>query len=300
MPGWPARLACEDGRVSAPGVLTIAATPLGNVSDASVRLTEAMIDSRVIAAEDTRRLHRLARDLGLTLTADVISLHDAVEGSRTGRLVERLHRGEDVLLVSDAGMPLISDPGYRLVRACIDEGIAVTVLPGPSAVLAALAVSGLPVDRFCFEGFLPRRPGERRRRIEELAEERRTMIFFEAPHRLPEMLAALVEGFGADRDAAICRELTKTYEEVRRGQLGALLADLGEPRGEITVVVGGATTSRVTGEPAEWAADVASLEATGSDRRSAITTVARRRGVGRRDVYDAVVRAKGKVTEAGK
>lgn len=286
--------------MASPGVLTIAATPLGNVSDASVRLTEAMIDSRVIAAEDTRRLHRLARDLGVTLTADVISLHDAVEGSRAGRLVERLHRGEDVLLVSDAGMPLISDPGYRLVRACIDEGIAVTVLPGPSAVLAALAVSGLPVDRFCFEGFLPRRSGERRRRIEELAEERRTMIFFEAPHRLSEMLAALVEGFGADRDAAICRELTKTYEEVRRGQLGALLADLGEPRGEITVVVGGATTSRVTGDPAEWAADVASLEVAGSDRRSAITTVARRRGVARRDVYDAVVRAKEKATQAGK
>ncbi len=278
--------------MSEPGILTIAATPVGNPGDASVRLVEALSRARVIAAEDTRRLHRLARDLGVALVGDVISLHDAVEETRARRLLERLHRGEGVLLVSDAGMPLVSDPGYRLVRACIDEGIAVTVLPGPSAVLAALAVSGMPVDRFCFEGFLPRRPGERRRRIDELADERRTLIFFEAPHRLADMLSALAEGFGEDRPAAICRELTKTYEDVRRGTLGSLLDALGDPRGEITVVVAGATAVRHAGQPAEWAVDVASLEATGVDRREAISMVAHRRGVARRDVYDAVVRAK--------
>lgn len=286
--------------MSEPGVLTIAATPLGNTGDASARLVDALARTPVIAAEDTRRLHRLARDLGVTVSADVISLHDAVEESRTRRLVERLHRGEGVLLVSDAGMPLVSDPGYRLVRACIDEDIPVTVLPGPSAVLSALAVSGLPVDRFCFEGFLPRRAGERRRRIEELADERRTMVFFEAPHRLVETLDALASGLGQERGAAVCREMTKTYEEVLRGSLGELAAGIAEPRGEITIVVAGATSVRSTGDPAEWAADVASLEAAGSDRRSAITTVAQRRGVARREVFDAVVQAKDRARGDGK
>ncbi len=286
--------------MSTPGVLTVAATPLGNVGDASVRLVEALARADVIAAEDTRRLHRLARDLGVTLSAEVVALHDAVEEGRSRRVLDRLHRGESVLLVSDAGMPLVSDPGYRLVRACIDDGITVTVLPGPSAVLAALAVSGLPVDRFCFEGFLPRKAGERRRRIDELADERRTMIFFEAPHRVAETLAALAEGLGPERAAAICRELTKTYEEIRRGSLGELLAELGEPRGEITLVVAGATSARVSGSPIEWAVDVASLEATGVDRRSAISTVAQRRGVARRDVYDAVVSAKAQPAGDGK
>ena len=277
----------------APGVLTVAATPLGNVGDASTRLTQALAQADVIAAEDTRRLHRLARDLGVHLTADVIALHDAVEEGRSRRVLDRLQRGESVLLVSDAGMPLVSDPGYRLVRACIDEDIEVTVLPGPSAVLAALAVSGLPVDRFCFEGFLPRKPGERRRRIDELADERRTMIFFEAPHRLAQSLGALAEGLGPERPAAICRELTKTYEEVRRGSLGDLVAGLDEPRGEITIVVAGATTPHAVGTPAEWVDEVAVREAAGTDRREAIVEVAQRRGVKRRDVYDAVVRAKG-------
>lgn len=278
--------------MSASGILTIAATPMGNAGDASARLVEALSHAHVIAAEDTRRLHRLARDLGIDLVADVLSLHDAVEEARTRRVIERLHRGESVLLVSDAGMPLVSDPGYRLVRACIDEGIPVTVLPGPSAVLAALVVSGMPVDRFCFEGFLPRKAGERRRRIDELADERRTLIFFEAPHRLADMLGALADGFGEERQAAVCRELTKTYEEVRRGTLGSLIDTLGEPRGEITVVVAGASTTRNTGRPEEWAVDVAALESTGMPRREAMATVSDRRGVPRRDVYDAVVRAK--------
>jgi 16S rRNA (cytidine1402-2'-O)-methyltransferase len=286
--------------VTAPGVLVIAATPLGNVRDASARLVEALATADVIAAEDTRRLHRLARDLGVTISAEVVSLHDSVEEGRTKGLVDRLERGGRVVVVSDAGMPLVSDPGYRLVRACIDSQIAVTVLPGPSAVVAALAVSGLPVDRFCFEGFLPRKPGERRRRIEELAGERRTMIFFEAPHRLAATLSALVEGMGGERPAAICRELTKTYEEVRRGTLAELVAELGEVRGEITLVVGGATGASDTGDPSVWARDVAGMESDGIDRRTAIATVAQHRGVARRDVYDAVVRARASARETGK
>lgn len=286
--------------MSAPGVLTVAATPLGNVGDASARLVQALTESSIIAAEDTRRLYRLARDIGVTITADVMSLHDSVEESRSRKVLDRLQRGDDVLLVSDAGMPLVSDPGYRLVRACLEAGIEVTVLPGPSAVLAALAVSGLPVDRFCFEGFLPRRAGERARRIEELADERRTMVFFEAPHRLRSALAALVAVFGEDRPAAICRELTKTYEEVRRGTLGLLLGSLGEVRGEITLVVGGAPTPGRSGDPRAWADEVAMREADGMDRRTAISSVARQRGVARRDVYDAVVSAKARSSHSGK
>lgn len=285
--------------MTVPAVLMIAATPLGNVGDASARLVEALTASDVIAAEDTRRLHRLARDLGVTLTAEIVSLHDSVEEGRAKKLVERLQRGESVLVVSDAGMPLVSDPGYRLVRACLDAGIEVSVLPGPSAVLAALAVSGLPVDRFCFEGFLPRKPGERRRRIEELAGERRTMIFFEAPHRLAEAMEALADGLGGDRPAAICRELTKTYEEVRRGTLAELRDGLGEVRGEITLVVAGASAASRSGDPQSWAADVADHESEGMDRRTAIATVARDSGVSRRDVYDAVVRAKASTQQSG-
>lgn len=282
-----------------PGVLTIAATPLGNVGDASARLVTAMAEADVIAAEDTRRLHRLARDLGVKITAEVVALHDTVEASRSARIIERLEQGASVLLVSDAGMPLVSDPGYRLVRACIDHGVEITVLPGPSAVLAALAVSGLPVDRFCFEGFLPRKAGERQRRIQELAGERRTLIFFEAPHRLAQTLAALAEGFGPDRPAALCRELTKTYEEVRRGTLADLLEGLQEVRGEITLVVGGATTPARSGDADAWAEEVADMELHGVSRRDAIAAVASHRGVARRDVYDAVVRAKAPAQRSG-
>lgn len=286
--------------MTGPAILMIAATPLGNVGDASARLRDALASVDVIAAEDTRRLHRLARDLGVTVSAEVISLHDSVEGGRAKKLVERLQHGERVLVVSDAGMPLVSDPGYRLVRACLDAGIEVTVLPGPSAVLAALAVSGLPVDRFCFEGFLPRKPGERRRRIAELVDERRTMIFFEAPHRLAEAMSALVDGFGRDRPAAICRELTKTYEEVRRGGLGELRDGLGEVRGEITLVVAGAESPGRSGDPQSWAAEVADAQSRGVDRRTAIASVAHHRGVSRRDVYDAVVQAKSGDQQFGK
>ena len=278
--------------MSGEGRLILAGTPLGNPHDASARLVEALGHAEVIAAEDTRRLHRLARDLGVTPRGRVISLHDSVEASRTEGIVDAVRSGSTVLVVSDAGMPAVSDPGYRVVRACLDAGLSVGVLPGPSAVLAALVVSGLPVDRFCFEGFLPRRPGERRRRAASLADEPRTMVFFEAPHRVGEMLADLADAFGDDRPAALCRELTKTYEEVRRGSLGELMAGLGEPRGEITLVVAGATEGGPRGDASEWGTAVAERVARGMDSKSAIAEVAARYAAPRREVYDAYVAVK--------
>jgi len=278
--------------MTGPGRVILAATPLGNPADASPRLASAMETADVIAAEDTRRLRRLARDLGATPRGRVLSLHDSIEGRRATQLIADVRAGSDVLVVTDAGMPGVSDPGYRIVRAAIDAGIPVTVLPGPSAVLAALVVSGLPVDRFCFEGFLPRRPGERRRRLEELAREPRTMVFFEAPHRLSAALADMAAAFGGSRPAALCRELTKTYEEIRRGSLEELCAGAEGVRGEITLVVGGAPAVADLGTPAEWAREVAARVATGEDRRSAISGVAEDHGVPRRAVYDAVVRSK--------
>jgi len=278
--------------MTGPGRVILAATPLGNPADASPRLASAMETADVIAAEDTRRLRRLARDLGATPRGRVLSLHDSIEGRRATQLIADVRAGSDVLVVTDAGMPGVSDPGYRIVRAAIDAGIPVTVLPGPSAVLAALVVSGLPVDRFCFEGFLPRRPGERRRRLEELAREPRTMVFFEAPHRLSAALADMAAAFGGSRPAALCRELTKTYEEIRRGSLEELCAGAEGVRGEITLVVGGAPAVADAGTPAEWARHVAARVATGEDRRSAISGVAEDHGVPRRAVYDAVVRSK--------
>lgn len=274
------------------GVLLLAATPLGNPGDATGRLVDALGNADVIAAEDTRRLHRLARDLGVQITGRVISLHDSVEAARTETLVQEIRQGHRVLVVSDAGMPAVSDPGYRLIRATIDAGQRISVLPGPSAVLAALVVSGLPVDRFCFEGFLPRRGGERRRRLSELAAEPRTMVFFEAPHRVADMLADLREAFGADRPVALCRELTKTYEEIIRGTLGEVADNLGEPRGEFTVVVGGAPRGVEQGSPEEWGAAVALRVEAGSDPKAAISEVAREVGAPRRAVYDAYVAVK--------
>jgi len=225
---------------SVTGTLVLAATPIGNPRDASPRLRDELARADVLAAEDTRRLRRLAADLGVEVRGQVLSYHEHNEASRTGELVDRLVGGERVVLVTDAGMPSVSDPGYRLVRAAVRVGVRVTCIPGPSAVLMALAVSGMPVDRFCFEGFLPRKSGERGRALAEMREERRTMVFFEAPHRLSVTLSAMAEVFGADRPAAVCRELTKTYEEVRRGGL-AELAEWAQDgvRGEISVVVAG-------------------------------------------------------------
>jgi 16S rRNA (cytidine1402-2'-O)-methyltransferase len=274
------------------GRLVLAGTPLGNPQDASLRLAEAMATADVIAAEDTRRFHRLARDLGVTPRGRVMSLHDSVEAARTEALLAAIRSGDTVLVVSDAGMPAISDPGYRVVRACLDEGLQVGVLPGPSAVLAALVVSGLPVDRFCFEGFLPRRAGERRRRVAALADEPRTMVFFEAPHRVGDALADLAAAFGDDRVAALCRELTKTYEEVRRGTLAELREHLGEPLGEITLVVGGAVEAGPRGDAQAWGAAVLTRVEQGSDSKSAIAAVAAEYRAHRRDVYDAYVAVK--------
>jgi len=203
------------------------------------------------------------------------------------------YEGQDVLVVTDAGMPAVSDPGYRLVTAAIAAGVPVTALPGPSAVITALAVSGLPVDRFCFEGFLPRKSGERRRAVAALAAEPRTLVFFEAPHRLADTLADLATGFGAERAAAVCRELTKTHEEIRRGSLGELAEwAAGEVRGEITLVVAGAAQTVGDVTPDALAAEVAAREAAGQPRKEAIAEVARQRGVPKRAVFDAVVAAK--------
>jgi 16S rRNA (cytidine1402-2'-O)-methyltransferase len=301
--GGPRRRAASVGRVGGhyvrmqsahqDGVLILAGTPIGDPADATPRLRAELAEADVIAAEDTRRLRRLTGALGVEVSARVLSYFEGNEVARTAELVELLRAGARVLLVTDAGMPSVSDPGFRLVAACVEAGIAVTVVPGPSAVLAALAVSGLASDRFCFEGFLPRKGGERGTRLSGLADEARTMVFFEAPHRLAATLAAMVQAFGADRPAAVCRELTKTYEEVRRGGLGELAAWASDGvRGEITVVVAGAHEPAATTDPAELVSRVVAREAAGEDRKGAIAAVAAAAGVPKRVVFDAVVAAK--------
>jgi 16S rRNA (cytidine1402-2'-O)-methyltransferase len=276
------------------GRLVLGGAPLGQPGDVGPRLREAMATADVLACEDTRRLHRLAKDLDVPLTGRVVTFHETVEKSRLPGLVAALEEGKTVLLVTDAGMPSVSDPGYTLVRAAIEAGIEVTSVPGPSAVVTALAVSGLPCDRFTFEGFLPRKGGERRSALAALAGEPRTMVFYESPHRLAEALADAVGAFGADRPAAVCRELTKTHEEVRRGSLAELAAWAADGvRGEITLVVAGAVAGPVSMSPTELAAEVAAEEAAGADRKEAIRAVVTRSGLPRRVVYDAVVAAKG-------
>jgi len=276
--------------VSTSGVLVLAATPIGRVEDAPPRLASELAAADVVAAEDTRRLKRLCADLGVTLTGRVVSYFEGNEAARTPDLVEALEAGRRVLVVTDAGMPSVSDPGYRLVAAAVERDLTITAVPGPSAVLTALAVSGLPVDRFCFEGFLPRKAGERARRLASLAQEQRTMVFFEAPHRTQAALTAMAEALGADRRAAVARELTKTHEEVRRGGLAALADWAGEGvRGEVTIVVEGAPqTSDVPTDAASLAELVADAEKQGSTRKDAILEVARLAGVPKRVVYDAV------------
>jgi 16S rRNA (cytidine1402-2'-O)-methyltransferase len=276
--------------------VVLAGTPLGNPGDATVRLREALATAGVIAAEDTRRLRRLCADLDVRPVGRVVSFFDGNEAQRVPSLLEALRSGTDVLVVSDAGMPSVSDPGYRLVAAASAEGLPVTVLPGPSAVLAALAISGLPIDRFCFEGFLPRKVAERQRILAELGAERRTMVFFESPRRVAASLTDLAAAFGGDRSAALCRELTKTYEEVRRGTLGELAAwsVTSEVRGEITLVVSGAVAAPPPGD-ADLAAAVAAHELAGQSRKDAIAAVAREHGAPKRAVFDAVVAAKSSI-----
>lgn len=262
------------------GTLVLAGTPIGDVADAPPRLAAELEGADIVAAEDTRRLRRLTQALGVHTRGRVVSYFEGNETARTPELVEALVGGARVLLVTDAGMPSVSDPGYRLVAAAVEKDIKVTAVPGPSAVLTALALSGLPVDRFCFEGFLPRKAGERLGRLREVADERRTLVYFEAPHRLDDTLAAMAEVFGAERRAAVCRELTKTYEEVKRGGLGELAAWAVEGvRGEITVVVEGAPeTGPGELDPAELVRRVRVREEAGSGARRPSPRSPRRRG----------------------
>lgn len=289
----PVRAAVASG-VPGAGVLVLAGTPIGDLADAPPRLATELLAADVIAAEDTRRLRRLTQGLGVYTTGRVLSYFEGNESARTPELVEALEAGKRVVLVTDAGMPSVSDPGYRLVAAAVEKDIKVTAVPGPSAVLTALALSGLPVDRFCFEGFLPRKAGERLSRLREVAGERRTLVYFEAPHRLDDTLAAMAEVFGAERRAAVCRELTKTYEEVKRGGLGELAAWAAEGvRGEITVVVEGAPEAAPGDVDAEELVNrVRVREEAGERRKEAIAAVALEAGVPKREVFDAVVAAK--------
>lgn len=271
------------------GRLVLAATPLGNAADASPRLVTAIGEADVIAAEDTRRLRALAAALGVSPAGRVVSHYDAVEAARLPALVEAVRAGQTVLVVTDAGMPSVSDPGFRLVSACADAGLTVTCLPGPSAVTTALAVSGLACDRFCFEGFAPRRAGERRRWLATLAEQERTTVFFEAPHRLAACLADAVAVLGEHRRVAVCRELTKTYEEVLRGQLGELAERAAQQplRGEITVVLEGATKRSVS--VPELLPAVQARVAAGERLKDAVAAVAGQAGVSKRELYAAAV-----------
>ncbi|GLZ41742.1 16S rRNA (cytidine(1402)-2'-O)-methyltransferase [Actinokineospora sp. NBRC 105648] len=270
------------------GRLVLAATPLGEIGDASARLVEALGSADVIAAEDTRRTRNLAAALGVTLTGKVVSFYDAVEASRAPGLVEAIEAGQTVLLVTDAGMPSVSDPGFRLVTACVEADLPITCLPGPSAVTTALALSGLPCDRFCFEGFAPRKQGERRKWLAVLVDEPRTAVLFEAPHRIADFLADAVEVLGGERRAAVCRELTKSYEEVKRGTLAELAEWAHEGvRGEITVVLAGA-------EPRTLDLDtlvgrVRALAAEGTRLKDAAAEVAAATGVSKKTLYDAAV-----------
>jgi 16S rRNA (cytidine1402-2'-O)-methyltransferase len=273
------------------GRLVLAATPLGDARDASPRLADALETADVVAAEDTRRVHALATTLGVKPAGRVVSYYDAVEAARTPALLDALQQGRTVLLVTDAGMPSVSDPGYRLVSACVAEGVPVTCLPGPSAVTTALAVSGLPSDRFCFEGFPPRKSAERRRWLQRLNTEERTCVFFEAPHRLAGTLADAVAVLGPERAAAVCRELTKTYEEIRRGPLAELAEWAADGvRGEVTVVVAGAPPA--TRDPADLVPAVEERAASGVRLKDAVAEVAEMSGVRKNDLYDAVLAAR--------
>jgi 16S rRNA (cytidine1402-2'-O)-methyltransferase len=277
-----------------PGKLVVCGTPIGNLEDASPRLARALSEADLVACEDTRQTRKLLTHLGVKTR--MTSYHDVDERGRAQELAERVAAGLRLALVTDAGMPAVSDPGYHLVAACLERGVQVEVVPGPSAVLAALVVSGLPTDRFCFEGFPPRRVGARDRRLAELAGEPRTMVFFEAPHRVLATLAAMAAAFGGDRPCAVVRELTKVHEEVLRGPLAEVAERLAadRPRGEMTLVVGGAPPARPSAAGAtDLAAEVAALVAGGASTRDAIATVARASGTPRRAVYQAVIDLRG-------
>lgn len=277
------------------GRLVLAATPIGNVEDASPRLRRLLTEADVVAAEDTRRLHALAARMGVTIGGRVVSYHEHNEAERAGDLLDVVRGGGTVVVVTDAGMPSVSDPGFRVVAAAVEAGLPVTAAPGPSAVLTALALSGLPTDRFCFEGFPPRKPGERARAFAELASERRTLVFFEAPHRIAATLVAMADAFGAQRPAAVCRELTKTYEEVRRGPLAELAAwaGAGDVRGEIAVVIGGAV-GHGAATTADLVAEVLARADAGERLKDAVADIAETAQVPKRGLYAAALSARGR------
>jgi 16S rRNA (cytidine1402-2'-O)-methyltransferase len=273
-----------------PGRLLLGATPLGQPSDASSRLVAALATADVVAAEDTRRVRTLAKALDVRIAGKVASLFDANEAARVPALLDEIDAGATVLLVTDAGMPLISDPGHRLVVACLEAGLPVQCLPGPSAVTTALAVSGLPSDKFCFEGFAPRKQSARRRWLASLAQEQRTCVFFESPRRLPACLRDAVEQLGGTRRAAVCRELTKVHEEVVRGALAELASWAADGvLGEITVVLAGATPRA---ELPALVAEVDTLTRQGFRVKDACAQVAAGTPVSRRELYDAVLRSR--------
>jgi 16S rRNA (cytidine1402-2'-O)-methyltransferase len=276
--------------------LVLCGTPIGDVSDASPRLRATLSAAHVIAAEDTRRFRDLARRLDIDVTSRVISYFAGNESGRIAELIEALQAGATVALVTDAGMPGVSDPGYLLVRAAVAANLPVTVVPGPSSVTTALAMSGLPSERFAMEGFLPRKPGERRKLLASLAREPRTLVVLESPHRIAATLDDLVEAFGADRPAALCREMTKTYEQVIRGGLGDIAAAARETqlKGEITLVIAGAEPEdpTATADLTQVKAAVAVLVAAGSSTRDAVTAVSTETGIARKVVYAAATGAK--------
>ena len=280
--------------VQSGGQLVFAATPMGNVGDASARLIAAIQQADVIAAEDTRKFMNLCSRLGIRYDATLVSHFEANEAGRVEQLLDSVAAGDRVLVVSDAGMPQVSDPGYRLAVAAIESGINYLVLPGPSAVLTALLLSGLPADRFCFEGFLPRKSGDRVRALAQLTHEPRTMIFFEAPHRLAKTLIDMAEVFGPDRIAAIAREMTKTYEEVIRGSLQELNEwAAGEIKGEITLVLAGSdSTAASEASLVELVALVQERVTAGASMKDATAAVSQEFGRSKREVYEAVIAAK--------
>lgn len=271
------------------GKLILVGTPIGNLEDASPRSLRTLAEADVVACEDTRRTRKLLTLTG-TSVKKLVVYNETNEGRKSDELVKLIVNGRTIALVTDAGMPGLSDPGYRLVRACIEQGIEVGVVPGPTASVSALAVSGLPSARFVFEGFLPRRPGDRRRRIAELSGEKRTIVLFESPHRIVACLRDLLEGLG-DRQAALVRELTKLYEEAQRGTLSELLerAEAEGPRGEIVVVLDGDRSPDEEISLEELGRRARSLMDEGVDRKEAMTRVAREAGVSKRKVFDALV-----------
>ncbi|SEB36268.1 16S rRNA (cytidine1402-2'-O)-methyltransferase [Paramicrobacterium humi] len=271
-------------------MIILAATPIGNLGDASARLVETLESASLVAAEDTRSTVRLLKGLGIANKPKLVPLHDHNEREKSAELVE-LARDADLVVMSDAGMPTVSDPGYHLVQAAIAAGVDVTVIPGPSAVVTALAVSGLPTDRFTFEGFLPRKPGERRQALRQLAGERRTMVFFESPQRIASALADVASELGDERRVAVCRELTKLYEQVKRGAAAELAAWAADGvKGEIVLVVAGAPAA--SADPADALAQVQARVTAGERLKDAASAVAAETGLSKRELYQAALDAR--------